>query len=86
MNRNDSSQGVWPLTELMRPGRLRGIPPRSCRTAIKGLRGPNPTWQLKRAYADAAEAEREATRSSLDAYECDNCGFWHVGGVKAPPT
>lgn len=85
MDSDDSPRAVWPLTELMRFDRLPGIPPRSCRTGIKGVRGPRPSWRLKRAYADAAEAEQEAVRSSLDAYECGNCGFWHVGGVKAPP-
>lgn len=81
MERNDLPHIERPVSELLGPGRLMS-PPRSCRTRIKGVHGKRPTWRLKLAYADAADAQKEAARSDSTAYECGNCGFWHTGNEK----
>lgn len=68
-----------PVSALFETGRYL-YPARSCRTV---MRKPG-VWFWKKLYVSEADARVSADRDALDAYECWNCGFWHVGRLRRP--
>lgn len=52
--------------------------PRSCRSALWARPGPRAKQRfVSKDMAQAAILESGVT--DLEAYECPNCGFWHMG-------
>lgn len=55
------------------------VPPRTCRTILRGARpGGTPRFRWKAVFATEEEANAFGRRNGAHhAYECPNCWWWH---------
>lgn len=72
-----------PVSRLL-AGALRNrhgyMPPRTCRT---GMNRNSRRWSWKKVYGSHAEAlEASAAAGNTAAYQCPNCGMWHLSTVR----